>query len=387
MWGREAFIHQLWERLDQNSLLLVAPRRFGKTSVMHALCDRPREPWTAVYVDAEHTRTPGEFAVTLVRKCAEANPTWSTALRAALDGARSWWRAAVSSVGLATSYDTQFWLEVRRDMGQEWESRSLELLRTLRGAGAQIVFAIDELAIMLENFQDQGLAPAEVRGFMRWFRHLRIDPSDGLRGCRFVLGSSIGIEGALSRIGAVDTINDLQPVVLEELSPEDGRALLCALLAGAGVILSRPAVNRALELVGPPVPYFVQIMAHAITRRGAGSRIGPKAIEAVYEAEVLGAHARTYFEHYYDRLRRLDPIDHRLALAVLKHLAGARSASRRALWMVYDETAGEQRTVDDFEPMLKELENDFYIRYDPSTGEYAFWSNMLRDWWRRHYGM
>jgi hypothetical protein len=37
--------------------------------------------------------------------------------------------------------------------------------------------------------------------------------------------------------------------------------------------------------------------------------------------------------------------------------------------------------------MLADLETDFYIRADPATGEYVFWSNILRDWWRRRYGM
>jgi hypothetical protein len=156
LWGREAFIARLWEALDANGVLLVAPRRFGKTSVMHALCDAQREPWTAVYLDAEHVRHPAEFAVALIRKCWEAAPSWRTALAERFEQAKGWFGAAVSAVGLASSPDQHFWFELRRDMNRAWESRSLELLQALRTIEARVVFAVDELAVLLENFADRG---------------------------------------------------------------------------------------------------------------------------------------------------------------------------------------------------------------------------------------
>lgn len=33
-YDREELIKQIWERLDSDNILFVAPRRFGKTSVM-----------------------------------------------------------------------------------------------------------------------------------------------------------------------------------------------------------------------------------------------------------------------------------------------------------------------------------------------------------------
>ncbi|MBM3475690.1 MAG: hypothetical protein FJX75_20690 [Armatimonadetes bacterium] len=388
LWGREAFIRRVWQALEANSVLLVAPRRFGKTSVMHALCEEPRGTWKCVYLNAEYTTTPVAFAVQLIHAAWEALPSWRTTFTKRLEQAKQWARASIAALGVATSPDQGFWLDLRRDMEREWQLRSLDLLQTLRGADARVVFAIDELAVMLEAFRDYGTSEADTRSFLHWFRHLRTDPGEGLRNCRFVLGSSIGVEGALSRIGAIDTINDLQPIVLLELAPADAKALLARLLDDAGLRVSPAAQKAALDAIGPGVPFFIQIMADAlIAAAWAGEKVGPRGVRLVYERDVLGTHSRTYFEHYYDRLRRYDPVDHDLALALLRHLAEVQRAATSTLWAIYARRARDRRSHDDFRRMLADLETDFYIRADAATGEHVFWSNILRDWWRRYYGM
>ncbi|MBI1924124.1 ATP-binding protein [Candidatus Poribacteria bacterium] len=43
---REETVELLWERLASGNVLLAAPRRFGKTSLMYRLIDEPRDGWT-----------------------------------------------------------------------------------------------------------------------------------------------------------------------------------------------------------------------------------------------------------------------------------------------------------------------------------------------------
>ena len=44
-YDREQLIDLLWDRLDTGNVLLAAPRRFGKTSVMYRLIDEPEQGW------------------------------------------------------------------------------------------------------------------------------------------------------------------------------------------------------------------------------------------------------------------------------------------------------------------------------------------------------
>ena len=41
-WFRDSFVDELWDALRKHNVLLLAPRRTGKTSVMYRLLDQPR---------------------------------------------------------------------------------------------------------------------------------------------------------------------------------------------------------------------------------------------------------------------------------------------------------------------------------------------------------
>src|SRR5215467_10394612 len=64
--GRDALIESLWSRLERDNVLLVAPRRFGKTGVMYRLLDEPQSPFRPMYINFEHISTAGDFMVELI---------------------------------------------------------------------------------------------------------------------------------------------------------------------------------------------------------------------------------------------------------------------------------------------------------------------------------
>ena len=64
--GREDLIEKLWSQLQHSNVLLVAPRRFGKTGAMYRLLDEPRETFRPLYVDVEHINSAANFMVELV---------------------------------------------------------------------------------------------------------------------------------------------------------------------------------------------------------------------------------------------------------------------------------------------------------------------------------
>lgn len=58
---REEFIEDLWDSARKNNILLLAPRRMGKTSIMHQLMEEPREGWLVVYLNVEELESPGDL--------------------------------------------------------------------------------------------------------------------------------------------------------------------------------------------------------------------------------------------------------------------------------------------------------------------------------------
>lgn len=56
-WNRQAEIREFMELIDEGAhILLVAPRRVGKTSLMHEVGGRLSDRYTSIYVDCRRHR-------------------------------------------------------------------------------------------------------------------------------------------------------------------------------------------------------------------------------------------------------------------------------------------------------------------------------------------
>ena len=68
LFGRDSFVDLLWRKIEAGSVLLSAPRRFGKTSVMYRLIDQPRGNYKIVHADLEHLSDPADLILELIVK-------------------------------------------------------------------------------------------------------------------------------------------------------------------------------------------------------------------------------------------------------------------------------------------------------------------------------
>ena len=388
---REEMVATLWERLEGGSILLAAPRRFGKTSLMYQLLDDPRDGWKPVHVDAESIREPVNFIIALLEALmAEQHVRRFLLERWKKTGA--WFRGLLSDAELSGPWDVGIKIRLKEKIAPHWQQRGQALLQALRDYDGhrRLLFIIDELPVMLHLFRDNDVSDAEARVFLYWFRKLRTDPRVGLSNCRFLVGGSIGIERYLSQLNAADSFNDFERVALTELAPDRAKELLQELLDHRKLSLSAACQRRILALIGAPIPYFIQIFVAEIANARASGRgpIGPKRLDAIYHDQLLGAACKTYFQHYYDRLCRYDKPQERAAKELLKAiaLAQAQGVSRGALRAIFRQALpGSAHGDDDFARLIDDLENDFYIRYFRESAGYAFASKILCDWWRRHY--
>lgn len=385
---REELVALVWDRLGTGNVLLAAPRRFGKTSLMYRLKDEPQAGWHVVHVDAESIREPANFVIAVL-DAMMADRRVRKFLVSAWRQSSKWARDLFPEMEMGTPWDVNLKIRLKEKIGPDWSERGEALLRVLRKWEGRLLLIIDELPVMLHLFEDNDIGDAETRAFLYWFRRLRVDPDVGLTNCRFLIGGSIGIEHYLSRLGAVDSFNDFERVTVGELTQPLARDFLETRLASRGVALSRSAVSKMLELVGTPIPFFLQVFVAEVAAEVANGaqRMGPKKLEEIYHHRVLGAVSKTYFQHYYDRLRWYDKPDERAAKALLRQLALAFPSAIQTsqLRNLYGKEIGEGASDDGFGRLVGDLENDFYVRYRPEDAGYAFASKILCDWWRRYY--
>lgn len=59
--GRNELVNLIWDKLETGHILLVAPRRFGKTSIMYCLLDNPKTRFKLIRMDVEYFQEPSEL--------------------------------------------------------------------------------------------------------------------------------------------------------------------------------------------------------------------------------------------------------------------------------------------------------------------------------------
>ena len=78
LYGRDYELARLWEHLENGEhILMLAPRRVGKTSLMLELKQAPRENWDVIPVDVEGGHGPEDCVAAILAKLA-ADPRYRT---------------------------------------------------------------------------------------------------------------------------------------------------------------------------------------------------------------------------------------------------------------------------------------------------------------------
>lgn len=384
-YGREAFVQIVAEKLRNGHVLLAAPRRFGKTSVMYRLIDQSYWNYRVVHADLEKFTEPSELIAHLIEQLARDDK-----LAKLLKGV-SWlpekiWTFFKSNIEELELLEVK--IKLKEQLRGSWQERGEELFRLAAKSPETIIFILDEFPMMIDRMSRSKAHCEEAITLLRWLRALRLNPS--ITQVRFLIAGSIGIDQVLNQLGEIKSINDFEKMTLEPFPPKVAAAFLDELSQSTRLKLSPACKRRMLELIGTPVPYFLQILFSEIAKTHAqdGEPVTPKRIERIYRDKVLGMDCKTYFEHYYGRLRDYyQPSEERAAKRLLRQLATEKSLSRDACYQFFKEIIGQRADVEDFNRLMTDLENDFYIRFDAEARRYEFACQLLRDWWLRHYGM
>ena len=389
---RGAFVADLWQTLRTGHVVLTAPRRTGKTSVMDYLRDHPENEFQVVSINVQDLSHPADFFQMLLDALHDAHPDFLRDQLAAGWGLVSNVLEKVESIGVG-----RFKLALRAsdpDWRENWRRHGDTFLDQARSTGVPIIFIIDEFPDMLLNLsrEDVGL----LREFLAWFRTQRQNPAPTRDSIRWLLGGSVNLAGTLDALGLVDLINDLEDVSLPPLTDADIETFVSDMLGGRGVPFDGDVPQRLIARLGGPIPFFMQIATQALYRRWRREqrRIVALDVDVVLDNMIVSSSARTQLQHYHSRIRQYYAEPRRsIAHALLGQISASESGLRRATLLQETERglaelgatlpAHERRQL--FNRLMFDLENDFYI-VEVEGGTYDFASGVLKSWWRKYHG-
>jgi hypothetical protein len=375
LFGRDEDLRRVTERLESGSVLLVGPRRIGKTELLRHIGEHPPRGLVAMRVDLEGL----DDVAGAVGRVRDACARQELAPRRVLEKLRELRRVEVAGV-----------LEIERGEAPQtsaWHGLE-ELLEAAVGNLAKdgrLGLMLDEVPWWLDGLRDEregdtgdddGLE--RVRQALAQLRFLR--QREGLAGrLRMVLTGSVGLSSLAAAAGAPAELNDLEVHELGPLAEEAGAALFEAELLARGIGCSATAASEAHRLAGGS-PHWIKQLAAKVPRchEAAGSEVA-EAVE-----RLLGPRMRHLFEdegsaHLVRRHARTAP--------ALKAILSAASASDagvpRPIAVAAALHAGMPSRAA-AEQAVMQLVDEFYL--EPGPDRLRFGNPLFRRWWERYGG-
>ena len=387
---RDEFLKELWENLASQHVLLSAPRRTGKTSVMEHLRRFPKHDFRVVAINVQDLAHPADVFQSLLDAFNDHHPTFVSEKLA------HGWEMVTDTLKRVQEVGwTGFKVALREsdsDWRQNWRRHGTKLLEQIRKQDETVLLIIDELPDMLINVakKDKEQKTDVLREFLAWWRSQRLPP-DGPHPkddrVRWLVGGSINLKGSLDELGFVDLINDLEDVPLPLLTRKEVGEFVYEMLRSRGVGFDKAIANRVIERLGQPIPLFLQMATQDLYRRWKKSAkyepLTVSDVDQVFDDMIRSSAAQDKLQHYYSRIHRYySPPGNVAAYQSLSKLSLSQEGiSRQALQQEFDRVitqAGldipqhEARQL--FNQLMRDLENDFYVmevaedRFDFASG-------------------
>ena len=140
-----------------------------------------------------------------------------------------------------------------------------------------------------------------------------------------------------------------------------------------------------VALVGPEVPFFLQLLVQAIVAEvrdaGAGDTATAAVARRAYREGLLGPDYRAPLDDFRGRMDRVYlPAEREVALVILDALSrSGMGLGPHALREAVVSAGKDERLL---ERVLTLVEGDFYVMRR-EDGSYAFFNTFLAEWWRR----
>jgi hypothetical protein len=375
--GRDRLIRMLWETVEQQSLVITAERRIGKTTVIKKMREEPSPGWVPVFQDLERCHSADEFAMAVYKDIHQFLGHKGRAMRRVVELFKALGGAEIGGV-----------FKLPEKSGTAWKDlliRSVEdLVHENDASGTKLLFLWDEMPFMLANIRDrQGEQTAmEVLDLLRALRQTHA-------GLRMIVTGSIGLHHVLSSLKEKNygnsPVNDMISIDVPPLIETDAVLLARLLIEGEALASGdKEAAAEAIAREADCFPFYIHHIVKALKIRGLEAT--GENVAQVVKSQLVDPNDPWELLHYRERIPIYYRDDRKPVLLILDDLAGRpRVASVGDLIAMLKGTS----KFDDRERLLRLLslmERDHYLKRD-EDGAYQFRFALIRRWWKINRGV
>lgn len=365
---RQEIENEIWEEIEKgNNILIAAPRRVGKTSVMKNLVENKREGYKLIFRNVEGINTEENFykaIYELIIKCLNTFQSNKELIISYLKKKKiteiNW------SGGIKIGVDKINYLDEINN-----------IIPMLDKNGETVVLLIDELPEVLHNLHLNGKTDV-AKNINKNLRHWRQE--NGYEKLQFVLAGSFGIHYVVNLIeGRTKGINDLHKIYYKPFNDDINEVnnYIDWVTKDATVKYDDNLKTYLKSKIQYYVPYFINLMLDEINRKAQktnNSKITSSDIDEAFQKIITN---NDYFEDWKKRLLDYMPsTDFKFVNDILKHIAHREQIT---IQEIYDKAIKFEKE-DDYMSLIKDLNQDGYIV--ENSGKYIFISPFLKEFWK-----
>lgn len=367
-YARPLIVEAIWEQLNVgNHVLLAAPRRVGKSSVMLAMIEECPENTKCIFRNIQSIKSANEFYkrfYDLIIYCLsrfEKSTNWFS----------EWFKGikieeiTLEGVKFGDRKDIDYLAEINK------------VLPLLRSKDVKVVLFLDELPEVLYNLHknNQNEEASSILDNLRtWRQNPLLKENFGL-----VLAGSVGIHHVVKIIeGRISDLNDLKTIDFEPLTEEEAFEYIDWATQKATVQYNDELKTLLLSKIHYYLPYFINLMLdeiNKIARKAGSSNITAQTIDAAFDTIVKNS---DHFKEWKNRLFDYFPDNEADFLnEVLTYIAHQGAVNQRQLY----DLAHKHNKKRDYIEFMNGLEKDGYIT--EQNEQYVFVSPFLKAFWKR----
>lgn len=373
-WDRVNELDLIWDAVEAGShILLAAPRRVGKTSIMYHMLDRPKEGYIVAYVDTESADSENEFwhklysalndEVLISRLKRYSLPLGDT------------FKRVFGSIKKVGPSGVEFGDGIVKDYGEAFE----KLIDALE-IDARLIIMVDEFAQTVENLiKYEDVTSAER--FLKTTRTLRQNGAIAKK-VTFVYAGSIGLESVVAKINATKSINDLNSIKILPLGFKDAEAFADELARDSGLNISKAAITYLLKQIEWLIPFYIQLLLQELKSLSRIKGLSEVTSAHVDEAVNAAIEHRNHFDHWRTKLKEaFDNRGYLFAKEVLSELSQQHTITSA---QISNYATKHEVDADDAKEVIHMLVYDGYFNNNDDAKRYRFNSPILRMWWYKY---
>ncbi len=368
-WNRKYEIEDIKEAIKNGEhSLLVAPRRVGKTSIMHKILDESKNAYIALYIDSEEDNFENEFWIRLFNALKKEEFINKFELNAKIffNKIINMDIKKISLTGL------------ERGDGKAFDYKdAFENLMSSLPKEQKVVIMIDEFAQTIENIIKYD-SEKNALNLLKTLRALR--QTHQSNNIIFIYAGSIGLESVVAKINGMKHINDLKNIKISPLELDDANDFVKTLLEDNNFDMGMTEIDYMLEKIEWLIPFYIQLILDEIKKL---SRKDPTITINIVDTAINNAlEHKNYFDNWRSKIKEaFSDKEYLFSKEVLNKISEKNTISKKKVANIADKY---KISDDEKRETMQSLVYDGYINNSDDAKVYRFNSPILRMWWNRY---